>query len=231
MSIDHEAAHDLITRNIETRTHGRYLLDAPAAAGPHPLFVGFHGYGENAETLMRQLRAIVGQRRWLIVSVQALARFYTRGDREIVASWMTRQDRELAIADNIAYVSAVVNEVRREHPVNDTLVYAGFSQGVAMAYRAAAFAGRRAAGLISLAGDLPPDVAPQASTLPPILIGRGLRDEWYTEARAAADLSLLAAAGRSVAEHVFDDGHVWHPSFIERAGLFLDANSSAAPFV
>jgi predicted esterase len=221
---DVSTAGDHRVRSIETTTHGRYLIDAPAGAGPHPLLVGFHGYGENADTHMAHLRAVVGDRRWLIVSVQALGRFYTRGDTEVVACWMTRQDRELAIADNIAYVAAVVNEVRRDYRASDTLVYAGFSQGAAMAYRAAAFAGPRAAALILLAGDLPPDVAPKAFTLPPILLGRGATDAWYTEARAAVDREQLTAAGVSVTEHVFDAGHVWHPSFIERAGAFLEAH-------
>ncbi len=218
-------------RSIETITHGRYLVDVPAAAGPHPLLVGFHGYGENAERHMGELRAVVGHRRWLIASVQALGRFYTRGDAEVVACWMTRQDRELAIADNLAYVTAVVDEVRRDYPTSDTLVVAGFSQGAAMAYRAAAFGGQKVSALIALAGDLPPDVAPHAYALPPVLIGRGATDTWYTDARARADRERLTAAGVSVTEHVFDDGHVWHASFIERAGAFLDGNSSAAPFV
>ncbi len=217
-------------RSIATVAHGRYLIDAPVTGGPHPLLVGFHGYGENADIHLAHLRAVVGDRRWLIVSVQALGRFYTRGDAEVVACWMTRQDRELAIADNLAYVAAVVDEVRRDYPASGTLVYAGFSQGVAMAYRAAAFATPKPAALILLAGDLPPDVAPHAFSLPPILLGRGTADTWYTEARSLADREQLTSAGVSLTEHVFDDGHVWHASFIERAGGFLDGNSSAAPF-
>ena len=42
--------------------------------------------------------------------MQALHPFYTKTER-IVASWMTRQDRELAIADNIRYVQAVIDAV------------------------------------------------------------------------------------------------------------------------
>lgn len=208
--------------SIETTTHGRFLVEAPEGDGPFPLLVGFHGYGENAAIHLDALRGVVGARRWLTVSVQALSRFYTRGDADVVASWMTRQDREHAIADNIAYVGAVVARVRREHATTGTLVYAGFSQGVAMAYRAAGFAGVSASGLLLLAGDLPPDVAPSASALPPVLLGRGAADPWFTEERARKDLDQLTAAGVSVNEHVFDAGHVWHPSFSERAGRFLD---------
>jgi predicted esterase len=170
-----------VIHHIAARVHGRCLVDAPAGDGPLPLLVGFHGYAERAEHMLEALRRIRGERRWVLASVQALNRFYTRAN-DIVANWMTREDRELAIADNIAYVADAVREVRRAHRCSEVLVYAGFSQGVAMAYRAAAFAAGNGAGLpsprgaIMLAGDVPPDVAPHVASLPALLIGRGTTD-------------------------------------------------------
>jgi poly(3-hydroxybutyrate) depolymerase len=114
--------------HVEARVHGRYVLRAPAGAGPWPLLVGFHGYGENAPTHLDALAAIPGVEHWLVVAVQALHAFYTR-DQRVVASWMTREDRELTIADNVDYVGRVLNAVRRDFPVTDALVFAGFSQG------------------------------------------------------------------------------------------------------
>jgi predicted esterase len=187
-----------------------------------------HGYAERAEHMLDALRRIRGDRRWLLVSAQALNRFYTRSN-EVVANWMTREDRELAIDDNIAYVASVVAAVERDYACRETLVYCGFSQGVAMAYRAAAFAHERdttvpaAAGAIMLAGDVPPDVASRVATLPLVLIGRGSADQWYTEAKASADLALFHAVGVSPRVHVFEDGHVWHDTFVQAAGEFLDS--------
>jgi dienelactone hydrolase len=83
---------------------------------------------------------------------------------------MTSQDRELAIADNVAYVRNVV----AQFPAARRIVFAGFSQGVAMAYRAAAAIPTTA--VIALGGDVPPDVIPVARSLPPVLVGRGVRD-------------------------------------------------------
>jgi len=45
---------------IATTIHGRYLLAVPEGPGPHPLLVGFHGYGENAEVHLEALRSIPG---------------------------------------------------------------------------------------------------------------------------------------------------------------------------
>ena len=116
------------TKIIETRTHGRYLVKRGES---NRLLIGFHGYGENAERHLAELEKLDVD--WTLVAIQALNRFYTRSE-EIVANWMTREDRELAIDDNIHYVHRVVEELGP----HERLVFAGFSQGAAMAYRAAA---------------------------------------------------------------------------------------------
>ena len=220
--------------SIATQIHGRYLVDRPAGDEPLPMLVGCHGYAERAEDMMTVLQRLRADRRWLLVSVQALNRFYTRS-QDIVANWMTREDREHAIADNIAYVATVVQAVRATATTTDTIVYVGFSQGVAMAYRAAAFAAAhglpRAAGAIMLAGDVPPDVAPHVATLPPVLIGRGTKDTWYTERKADADLALFAVAGITPRVHVFDGGHAWDDSFILAAHAFLSSTPPLASSV
>jgi predicted esterase len=153
------------------------------------------------------------------VSVQALHRFYTRKDR-VVASWMTREDRALAIEDNVDYVGRVLSRVRSEYQTRERLVFSGFSQGAAMAYRAAAH--YRADALIILAGDVPPDVVEQRVVpLPPVLIGRGTRDEWYTEAKEAADRDALAKTDARVDVCVFDGGHEWTDAFRAAAAAVL----------
>src|SRR4051812_36982995 len=99
-----------IERSIAVRTHGRYLVDAPPSASAG-LVIGCHGYAESAETQHARLRSIPGTEHWTCVAVQGLHRFYRGRTEEVVASWMTRQDRDEMIADNIAYVSAVVDDV------------------------------------------------------------------------------------------------------------------------
>ncbi|HEX6201281.1 MAG TPA: phospholipase, partial [Thermoanaerobaculia bacterium] len=149
--------------------------------------------------------------------------FYTRNG-EVVAGWMTRFDRDLAIADNTAYARAVVEALRAELAPAPALVFAGFSQGVAMAYRAAA--AMPCSGVVSLAGDVPPEV--DAADLPPVLAGRGKTDEWYDDAKLAEDLRRLEAAGVPAETCVFDGGHEWTPAFYQAAGRFLERVRSGA---
>ena len=161
---------------------------------------------------MADLEQIPGIDAWTVVAIQALNRFYLGRSTDTAGCWMTRQDRELAIADNINYVRAVVAAL----PPAETIVVEGFSQGVAMAYRAAASLDR-VAGAIILGGDVPPDVD---GPLPPVLIGRGEDDDWYTDEKLKKDLKSLD--GRSaVTTSVFKGRHEWTDAFRSAAGEFL----------
>src|SRR5260370_22035310 len=100
------------------------------------MVVGFHGSAETAEIQLERLRGIPGAHQSLLISIQGLNRFYRGRSNDVVAGWMTRQDREIAIADNVRYVAAVIGEVTREW-AGGPVVLAGFSQGVSMAFRAA----------------------------------------------------------------------------------------------
>ena len=210
---------------IETATHGRYLVEPAAAPAGVPLLVGFHGYGEHAERHLAELRRIPGSGRWLRVAVQALHRHYSADRRHVVGSWMTRQDRELAIADNIAYARGVVAAVRERYAAGDALVYCGFSQGVAMAYRAAASRGTPLPGR-----DRPRRRrAPRAADRPGQRVAAGpdrpgsRTDAWYTQDKLDADRTCLEGAGAAVETLVFDGGHEWTAAFRAAAGRFLAA--------
>ena len=208
-------------KNIAAVIHGRYLLKGKAGERPK-LLVGFHGYGEIAEAHLAHLLEIPGVSDWLVCSVQSLHLFYNAKSGDVVGSWMTKLGREQMIADNIRYVAGVVAEVSRETGPLDKLVFAGFSQGVAMTYRAAAHCGFPCDGVIALAGDVPPELADlEGLRLPPVLLGRGAADTWYTEEKMDADVAALRILSPSHETCVFDGGHQWSAEFLARCGQFL----------
>jgi pimeloyl-ACP methyl ester carboxylesterase len=192
--------------HIETPVRGRVLLED---RGKSRLLAGFHGYAETAEIHMAELAKIPGIREWSVAAIQALHPFYSKGGTVIGANWMTSQDRELAIADNINYVRRALAAL----PQASTTVFLGFSQGAAMAARAAAAI--PCDGLILLGGDIPPDV--RETKLPPLLLARGTRDDWYTEEKFRNDLSFVTPA-RTL---IFEGGHEFSDEFREAAAEFL----------
>jgi predicted esterase len=135
---------------------------------------------------------------------------------------MTSQDRLFAIADNAAYVSLVVETVAAEWSASQTLVFNGFSQGVAMAFRAAASSKRPLSAVIACGGDIPPELDSNSlARIGSVLIGRGTRDEWYSEEKLASDQKRLSDAGVRAQVIRFDAGHEWAPDFRQAAGEFL----------
>jgi predicted esterase len=216
---------------LVTPTHGRYIVVRPDRSGPAPMLVGFHGYAEGAEAQLERMRAIPESRSWVVVSIQGLHRFYQSRSETVVASWMTRQDREFAIADNVGYVAAVVQAVRATAPTTSTTVFAGFSQGVAMAFRAAVAAPAQTSSVIAVGGDIPPELeAATLRRLSAVLLCRGLTDEWYTAETFEADARRLKSAAVAFQTVQYRGGHEWSSELIDAAGRFLrDGGVSRKP--
>ena len=128
---------------------------------------------------------------------------------------MTKEDRELAIADNVAYVAKVLAAVADEFGITRPLIYAGFSQGVAMAYRAAALVQRPCDGVIALAGDRAAGrgaaggIAAEGAARP-----RHRGQVVHRREGREGSARSSSSAGVTVIEHVFEGGHVWAPEFI-----------------
>jgi predicted esterase len=211
------------TISIDTPTHGRVLVkDAVASKTDYRFLVGFHGYAQNAEDMIEELERIPGSDAWTLVSVQALHRFYSRGNERVVASWMTRQDRDLAIADNIVYVDRVVRSLLADAP-QAPVVFVGFSQGVAMAYRAAILGAHRARAVIAVGGDVPPEVktAP-AEQFPAILVAAGETDPFYTPEKVDADEAFLVSIGVGHDVFRYPGAHEWTEALRNRIHQGLD---------
>lgn len=225
----------MIARTIAATTHGRYLVEDPQGGqepGSARLLVGFHGYAEDAEAQLDRLRMIPQAKAWTLVSIQGLHRFYQRRTSRVVASWMTRQDRELLIADNLEYVDRVIADVLRglaspdmagSHPM---VVHVGFSQGVAMAYRAACQLDRRTSAVVGFGGDVPPELdSVDLARVPAAIVGRGTRDDLYAPAVCASDERRLREAGVAVQAITVDAGHEWTQEFSGVVGQLLEGLS------
>jgi predicted esterase len=205
------------TLSIETPTHGRVLVrDRP---GAQIVLLGFHGYTENADVQMARLETVAGNALWTLVSVQGLHRFYRGKTPDISASWMTRQDREQMITDNIEYVDRVVAAVVTPPAKIVTL---GFSQGVAMAFRAALRGRVRGAAIVAVGGDVPPELlGDRGIQFPPVLLARGETDDWYTASKLSDDVAALTSRGMPPSVSVYPGGHIWTDAIARRTHEFI----------
>jgi predicted esterase len=118
-------------------------------------------------------------------------------------------------------VAAALDEI--PHDRSARIVYAGFSQGVAMAFRAAVLGRDRGSGIISVGGDVPPELlAHSAARFPPVLFARGTGDELLTQARFDADLAALTGRGAAVQALLYEGAHEWTPDVARAASTFLE---------
>jgi len=215
--------------NVAVTTHGRVLFDEAQGGAPLNMLAGFHGYAQNADEMIALLRTIPANPSWTRVSIQGLHRFYRGRTQVTVASWMTRHDRELLVADNIAYVDAALAAVAAGRPI-ERLVMCGFSQGVAMAFRAGVLGARTANAVLALGGDVPPELfADPGIRFPRVLLARGTRDEWYSDDKLRADRAQLHARSCDVETLTFDGAHEWHTDFASAAAKALHTVPGTRP--
>lgn len=207
------------THHIPTSISGRYLVEVPSGSGSFPLLVGFHGYGQMADEHLPILQRIPGADNWICCAIQALHPFYPRPN-VVGACWMTSQDRELRIEENIRYVDQVVTRIRSQNPVSQILVYLGFSQGTAMACRAAIGGEHLPSGVMLLGGDIPPELD-DLDRMGRVLIARGRRDPIYRRDRWDSDLSRLENSSLTTTRCEFDGGHEVSEAWFQAAGAFL----------
>jgi predicted esterase len=184
--------------------------------------VGFHGQAQTADAFMADLERIPRGTHWLVTSVQGLNRYYTNRTRAIVAGWMTSQDRELAITDNVSWVDRVLDRLEAEYGAPRSIVFAGFSQGVAMAYRAGLLCRRESAAIVAVCGDVPPELKVKSEReWPRVLAATGSRDEWYTPARLEADMEFVRTQRPDASAVVFDGAHEWNDEVCRAVGDLL----------
>ena len=146
------------------RTARFYQLGTPSAA-TRELWVACHGYGQLAAPFAAALEPINDGTR-VIVAPEALSRFYLDDpakqhgpESPIGASWMTRADREVEIADYVEYLDIVTATLRGQLEGRDIPVVAlGFSQGVATVCRWAALGRAVIRRLIVWGGTIPHDL-------------------------------------------------------------------------
>lgn len=209
-------------RRATASVPGRFLV-RPARSGRARFhWIGFHGYAQTAEAMFEPFARAARGDDWLVASVQGLHAFYAGRSNEVVASWMTRQDRELAIASNVAYVDDVAARLADEFGEPEARVYAGFSQGVGMAWRAAVLGRHECAGVVAAGGDIPPELlGGQPRRWPGALLITGKHDAYYPPEAMERDAASLREQGAEVRTVAFEGGHEWSDAVIEAAAEHL----------
>ena len=203
--------------HIAVRRTARYYTLGNAVGDIRDLWIACHGYGQLALPFLTSMAKIAAPDR-LIVAPEAFSRFYvdrtsmtTEPPPKVGASWMTREDRDVEIADQVVYLESLLADLRTSVGQDVRLRLLGFSQGVATVCRWVARGTVRPNALILWAGSFPPDI--DLSSFSQRVAGVrvtmvfGSRDQLTPIAAAEAQLERLTGAGIDATMVSFDGGH------------------------
>ena len=224
----------MTVRSISAVKTARYVVLGPEDGPADEVWVACHGYGQLATYFGRHFRAVERPGR-LVVVPEALSRFYVGAlsgrDRQVGASWMTREAREDDIADVVRYLDDVfVAACARADadPEIVPLVGFGFSQGAATVSRWLALSpllarrAERARRLILWGGTLAHDVEwarERWLANAGVTLVAGNRDGYATPGRVRQQEADLRALGIPVEAIEFAGEHRLHaPTLRQLAG-------------
>jgi predicted esterase len=211
----------IVEHHVAVSRTARFFTVGGDEDGDEPLrdlWIVCHGYGQLAASFLQPFVHLATPWR-RIVAPEALSRFYLDRSRvgvntqaQVGATWMTREDREHEIADQLSYLNALHDLVR---PVAESsrvrLRVLGFSQGVATVVRWLVGGTVRADEVILWAGSFPPDVAvtvfAERVGRAPVVLVVGARDELAPWAAADVTLARLLEAGIGARLVSFEGGH------------------------
>ena len=198
-------------RLVTTRRARYYTI----GGGEQPLpeaWIVLHGLGQLARIFLTYFQSIDAPGR-LVVAPEALNRYYLftepgmrSKDAKVGATWMTREDRENEIVDQVDYLDAVWRETAAGA---SRVTVLGFSQGVATAARWVATGKSRVDRFVAWAGQIPPEIDPSAfaKLAGGITMVAGTTDEYATWIAEGNHDSRMVAAGIAPKVVTFDGGH------------------------
>jgi predicted esterase len=206
------------------RTARYEQLGEPSAA-TRQLWLVAHGYGQLAAYFSRHFKALhaADPTGTVVVAPEALSRFYLSGTSgRVGASWMTTADRLAEIADQAAYLDALLAHLLATCPPDVRVTVLGFSQGTATVSRwlAARADGWRPHQLILWAGDFPADIEVEVAQrllrgLPVVLVS-GEQDGYVGPEKLATQAETLRLHGAQVTMETFEGNHTMYPPLLQQ---------------
>lgn len=199
------------------RTARFHTLGDPVLA--RHIWVVLHGYGQLARFFLRGCEGLEEGR--LIAAPEGLSRFYIDAEHARVgATWMTREDRENEIIDQVDYLDKLALQLQGMCGGPRLLTVLGFSQGVATACRWAVLGRTTFDGIVLWGGTMPPEH--DAATLRKrwantrVDLVHGEQDTVVDAAALSKNEARLHDAGATHTVHRFTGGHALDKRMLQK---------------
>jgi len=205
---------------IEVRKTARYFMYGDPELPYREIVFVLHGYGMQAGEFLKNFEALQQPGR-LIIAPEGLSRFYRKAfSGEVVASWMTKEDRLFDIDDYINYLDDLFVKLSVNSSAKKIVI--GFSQGVTTASRWLMNGKSRIDDFVIWCGEFATDTPQFLAHAPRIWHVSAQKDEFIPLERFNKQLEYLKSMGFKVNDYTFDDGHLIHQPTLIR--LWNDMN-------
>ncbi|MCO6486204.1 MAG: hypothetical protein J5I41_10575 [Saprospiraceae bacterium] len=216
--MNHRMGDNIIDQNLSVQKTARYYRRPALTSPAKGCLFGLHGYAQAALPFLQELIPAVPND-WEIIAPEGLSRFYRKGTfGDVVASWMTKEDRIHEIEDHCRFLEQLHDIAVQQAPAVPLRVL-GFSQGVATAWRWLCTGNVKVERLILWAGRIPTDTRwPDVERRPslPVQVVAGDQDEWVNEGILQENLEWLNQQGIPAEAVHFRGGHVLDPTTLSR---------------
>ena len=113
---------------VKTQKTARVYFSNEITDKTKEVIIACHGYAQLGKYFIRKFDCISSEER-CVVAPEALSKFYWNGmNGRVVASWMTKEDRESEIEDYISYLNQIYKMIKDLNPEVKIIAF-GFSQG------------------------------------------------------------------------------------------------------
>ncbi len=198
-------------KRIQFNFEASYSVSHEPTSKEKEIWLLFHGYGQLAEFFIRKFQEFDNPNR-LFVAPEGTNYNYIEGFRgRVGANWMTRHEREIAIANNQRYLNQLVDGLLAEYQEKPTLRILGFSQGAATATRWASNWKGEVTQLVLWAGGFAEDLELELASLKfaktDFAMVLGNQDELILPESIEKQEELIKKLGLPVKKYFFEGGH------------------------
>lgn len=175
------------------------------------IWIVLHGYGQQASFFLKKFEPVFSDD-VLFVAPEATNYSYLQGfSGRVGANWMTKHERETAIANNHRYLNSIVELLFLKWETPPRIHVLGFSQGAATATRWVSQLKLPITCLVLWGGgfahDLDVNLTAERLKNTKLFTVEGDRDELITEESKQKQQELISSLGLPVTHKVFEGGH------------------------
>lgn len=202
----------MIKKTLKVEKKARYFQIGDAHNKVTTVWIVLHGYGMLSEFFIKKFDPIKNKNT-LIIAPEALNRFYIDSNYgRVGASWMTKDERQTDIDENISYLNGLIDKINKEIGHSRFKINVlGFSQGGATACRWVFSSDVEIENLIMWAGDIPKDTLTEKNrskwkdTNTYLVMGK--KDELINEKMKAKFLKLVTDYQLDYKLKLYDGDH------------------------